>query len=147
MVLLMMDEKIAQTSPAEASVVMWHYHLSSVTSPSEPECHRRQDDWCNLTQHVTMPGLPAGKLGGGRKEGESKRTGFGKGIPHQNSRVGGGCFIFKKGPIATKARTPKIHRGRKPNRLGTNQWLNFLLKSTKDLGRPSIVKEGTQQGQ
>lgn len=121
MFLLTMDEKIAQTSPAEASIVMCHHHLSSVTSPSELECHRRQHDWCNLTQRVTMPGLPAGKLRGGRKEAERKRTSSEKGIPHQHSHVGGDCFVFKKGPIATEEKTPKIHRGKNPNRLGTNQ--------------------------
>lgn len=37
-----------------------------------------------------------------------------------------------------------------PNRLGTNQcnWtLQRLLKSTRGLGRPSVVKEGTHQSQ
>lgn len=58
-----------------------------------------------------MPGLPAGKPRGGRKEGERKRTSFGKGIPHQSSHIG--SFVFKKGPISTKAKTPKIHRGEK----------------------------------
>lgn len=65
-----------------------------------------------------MPGLPAGKLRGERKEGERKRTGFGKGIAHQSSHIGGGCFIFKKGPIATKAKTPRIPRGKKPQQTG-----------------------------
>lgn len=62
-----------------------------------------------------MPGLPAGKLRGGRKEAEWKRTSSEKGIPHHSSHVGGVCFVFKKGPIATEEKTPKTHTGKTPS--------------------------------
>lgn len=70
MCLLMKVERIALTSPAEASVAMWHHHLSSVTSPSEQGCHIEQCDWCNLTH---MSPCQTCQLGNWEEEKKKKK--------------------------------------------------------------------------
>lgn len=51
----------------------WHHCLSSVTSPPDLWCHVEQCDWYNLTTHVTMPGMPPGKL---RRERSQRKGQF-----------------------------------------------------------------------
>lgn len=139
--LLMKVERIAQTSPAEALVVMWHHHLSSVTSSSKQGCHREQCDWCNLTHHVTVPDLPAGKLWGKKEERKRKRKKASEKKSNWWRTHGQGViFVFRKGCVA--CRSQKSTAQKKENWSRTNQWAN---RFSGGLDRPSRVEKGTKQ--
>lgn len=140
MCLLMKVERIALTSPAEASVAMWHHHLSSVTSPSEQGCHIEQCDWCNLTHMSPCQTCQLGNWEEEKKKGNKKKKkekGFRKKATDKKHMFRG-LFLFC---VVCRSQKEK-YSAEKDNRSGANQWAN---RSNGGLGRPSRAEKDTKQ--